>query len=734
MLSLGSSRRRAVQRTRTTLVIAWGLCGSPIACDDASPVDERAIEPPATTSNEPIAPPPRWPVAGIDDGDPIHVLVTDPRVIARWDDGALSLHAVLSRLHAERGWQGGALGDLDASWGAIANTLQADIDRVLVDMAIDWETDIDRTYDRKAAKTVIGADRDHRGNGNVARVLDVAWLRSLDVRTPLVAMVYRPDRADFVPGTCGELRLVYRLAYLQTADAGVRTSRLPMTINVVITLPDDGVQCRDVARSFRAPAVVDDASALAAADRLLAGPLAPELTAIRQIEIDAQIIRWPSDLERVDGRNFAGQALYWLRIFAPQGDRLAPVPLENTPDVQAIAADPGKKARLLAAIRADLDGVERGVFRLPDDLLATVALSWSTHGSTRLANRPFATLIDRAEADALLGARADVLLERLDHATCTGCHQQSSTAGFHLLGVDRPLGDDLAAYARATDGNRLQSPISPHLRAELPRRLAYAQRLAAGEEPDRTRPHPGAPPAVWGDAIVHAPASAGMTCPLPGAASSPTQWTCATGSECRALVVRDGTRASFGQCVTTDTRAGMPCRTATITTTEPASASGLAFNVRAFSDRVTDVRLGDLGEATITALRYSCRPPKIGVPLGRVTRHCRSAEYTLEPFDAAAPPEVCGIVGGKGFEAMATGAFDASQFASVVGRGLLDTCSTDRPCREDYICQQLPDFLAQSKHAVPAERITAMHDRGLGFCTPTYFVYQLRLDGHPKPG
>lgn len=722
---------RGVQRIRT-IELAATVLAAIAACNRSDAPGEVHVDPPSESA-PPAAPqvlvPALWPVVDIDDADPIHVLVTDPRIVARWDDAGLSLHAVLSRLHDARGWKGGALVELGASWGTIADTLQADIDLALVDMAIDWETQIDRTYDLAAARTLIGADGDHRGNGNVARVLDVGWLRAQDVRAPLVAMVYRPDRADFLPGTCGELRLVYRLAYLQTVQGGVRTSRLPFTINVVSTLPDDGARCREVARSFRAPAIGDDASAVA--DRLLAGPLAPERTTFRQIEIDAQIVRWPSDLERVDGRNFAGQALYWLRIFAPHGDRLVPVPLENTPDVQAIAADPSKRARLLESITADLDGIDRGVFRLPDDLLATLALSWSTHGSMRLANRPFATLFAADEAQAAFGARAEAVLERLDGATCMGCHQQASTAGFHLLGVDRPLGDDADAYARATDGNRLQSAISPHLRAEVPRRLAYAERLAAGLEPNRLRPHAGAPPAVWTDAVAHAPASAGMTCPLPGAAAAWSKWTCDQGSECRALVAREGANAIFGQCVARETLAGAPCRTVTIGTTE--QPSGLAFNVRAFTDRVADVRLGNLGESTITANAYSCRPPKIGVPLGRVTRHCHEGEYRFATFDDAMPPEICAIVGGKGFEAMATGAFDASVFANVVGRGLLDTCTIDRPCREDYICQQIPEFLARSKHPATPERIASLHARGVGFCTPTYFVYQLRLDGHPKP-
>jgi len=209
------------------------------------------------------------------------------------------------------------------------------------------------------------------------------------------------------------------------------------------------------------------------------------------------------------------------------------------------------------------------------------------------------------------------------------------------LGVDRPLGDP-ETDACATDGNRLQSPISPHLHAEVPRRIAYAERVAAGLDPIRVRPHPGAPAASWADGrVAYAAARRGMSCVVQDGVASPSQWTYAEGSECRALVVREGAGPITGQCVARETLAGAP--------------------------------------------------------------------------------------------SMATGAFDASRFASVVGRGLLDTCTIDRPCREDYICQQIPDFLAHAEHPASAERITALHARGIGFCTPTCFVYQLRLDGHPEP-
>lgn len=725
------------------------LCAA--ACDAGEPhVAPRPASP--TTVPRGFEPAPSavpsspWPVPGIDDRDPIHVLVTDPRVLEHWDGARgrpLALSSVLARIHADHGWSvpeitgpgGDVLSAFTPTWAAIAGTLRADLERTVGELAIDWEAEIDRTYDVTAAKTPEGADAAHRGNGNVARIFDARWLASADLRTPLAAMVYRPDRADFLPGSCGELRLVYRLAYVANAAA----SRLPVTVNVVFVIPDDGQRCRDVARSFRAAALGDDASAERAAATLLAGPLAPERTRFSQIEVNAQIVRFPSDLERVEARGFAGQALYWMRIFAAHGaDRLVPVALENTPDVQALRADPAKRARLVAQILAQTDAIDRGVFALTEDLLATVALSWSTHGSVRLANHPFAAIFEDHPDELVVPAatateqflpagdaasRRAALLERLDGATCMGCHQSASTAGFHLLGVDRPHSEQEIA---AMDGNRLQSPSSPHLVAEVERRRRVAEALAAGRAPERFRPHPAAPPGS-------AAAPRDLPCPMPQALHADASWSCAPELECRVLAGRDGAAPRMGQCVSATPTAGAACRAVTIASTEPPSATGLAFNVRAFTDRVrVETPQFELADGALGQRAYNCRPPAIGVPLGRVTRRCRADEQALADLDADAT-EVCAIVGGKGFEQMATGAFDPDAFAAGVGRGLLDTCTASRPCREDYICQRLPDFLADARHRVARERLDAVHEAGVGFCTPTYFVYQLRTDGHPRP-
>ncbi len=736
-----------------SLVVAAG-CGSDVAPAPAEREGAVVVDPPTpvrpTEADHSIIP--------ITSSAPRVLEFFDPRLLAQWDaqgDSPLAFVHVLRRIHDERALpqptlpaqlpasSADVLARFEPTWAVVASTLAADVDRVVRELDIDWEMDITRTYDVDAAKTEVGRDRFHRGNGNVARVFQPRWLTSPDGRFLLAAVIYRPDRRDFLPGTCGEVRLVYRLGYEVTMEGRVYASRMPFTANVVFAVPDDGRDCRDVADAWRSEAPTD-ATAAAIAERLLAGPLALDRLRFLQLELDAQLVRFPSDLENVDGRKFAGQALYWMRIFALEGGRFRPMPLENTPDVQAIRADPAKRAALLAFVERELAAIDRGVFLLPTDLLADVAFSWSTLGSARLANKPFASIIERAEADAIVarapaGPRTFVdggaaLLERLDASSCMGCHQSSSTAGFHVLGIDREFGVDRDAVALATDGNRLELPFSPHFAAERARRAAVLERLATGRTPDVTRPHPSAPPAAWADDGPRFTGAATNTpCVIDDSLAAGARWACAEGLECRAVAHDPAAPFRLGQCVPAraDVQAGVSCRAAHVVAAAPGTDL-LAWNVRAFADRVErEDSLYAIGEGAITTTSYNCRPSRIGVPLGRVTRNCRSNERTLAAFARDTPTEVCAIVGGKGFEQMARGYFDSRAFAAGVGRGLLDTCSPSRFCREDYICQQLPDFLVDA--GVDADTIARVHAEHIGFCTPTYFVYQLRLDGHPNP-
>ena len=66
-----------------------------------------------------------------------------------------------------------------------------------LNLEIDWEKEILKTYDPKSAKTDAG--KMLRLNGNVTRVFNEKWLASSDALFILSGVVNRIDRRDFDP-------------------------------------------------------------------------------------------------------------------------------------------------------------------------------------------------------------------------------------------------------------------------------------------------------------------------------------------------------------------------------------------------------------------------------------------------------------------------------------------------------------------------------------------------------
>ena len=678
------------------------------------------------------------------------------------NSSALSLLTLFRKIHAAQKLPQPAvaagptrasdLSQFSATYAPFAAVVSADVTRITAGLGVDWEKDILKTYDPKSAKTEAG--RTLRLNGNVARVFNEKWLSSSDGLFLLAGVVNRMDRRDFDTAHCGELRFIYRLGYEVKMNGKTYASRMPLTVNMVFSYADDGKNCQDVAALWRIAGIDVDDPALVA-QRLLQGPLDFSRLIFKQMEVNAQVVRFPSDLENMENRKFAGQAIYAMRIFALRDGKFQPTRLENTPDVQAILKEPAKQKQLLDYLAGHIAEIDNGTFTMPESLEADIALSFSTAGSARMANRPFDLVIGGDEAAQIVAAAGVTgrspkfvqsgagLLERLNTSSCMGCHQSSSTAGFHLLGVDRfDFGSDADAIRSALDGNQLQLPFSPHVYSELVRRKDYVERVSLGQVPNRFRPHPSAPPAAWeGGNPAYVAAGDNMPCPLNADLAYAARWSCnATRSlSCHALVTNAATSSHLGQCAPAaqSVAAGLSCRSNVIedSTAQTATGSPLSFNLHAFSDRVSQEELVyKMPEGKLSGYGYNCRPTKIGVPLGRVTRPCKPEEATLAAIrPGSVPEEICAIVGGKGFEQMAKGYFDSAAFAAGVGRGLLNTCTPSRFCREDYICQQMPDLLTGAKFSVSPQTLNILKSRKIGFCTPTYFVYQLRLDGHPNP-
>jgi hypothetical protein len=80
------------------------------------------------------------------------------------------------------------------------------------------------------------------------------------------------------------------------------------------------------------------------------------------------------------------------------------------------------------------------------------------------------------------------------------------------------------------------------------------------------------------------------------------------------------------------------------------------------------------------------------------------------------PGETCGNIAIlQGFnDCLAARRAFADCLRDNVRPGALKACGETEPCRDDFICARTP--------------------AGKGACIPPYFLFQLRVDGHPSPG
>ncbi len=257
--------------------------------------------------------------------------------------------------------------------------------------------------------TRVEASRDHYAGKVTA--FDAEWLK--EGTWEYAGMVERPDRRFNRPDLCGETRQLFRLRHARVA--------LPVILNVVYewrtTEP-----CAEF-WTHRPPLGVDWA----------------------RLELNLQSSRWADDGKG----SFVDQVRYLLRVFRREGGELHVAPLENTPDVERLQADPALKAELAAWLKQPdvVQTVERGFPTVPEKFLATVAESVTPFGLDRLANRPFKTLFSADDFET-------AYLRRLDTLTCVGCHQNGAVAGFHFLGK-----------SKAGDGPSLIAPFSPYFAA-----------------------------------------------------------------------------------------------------------------------------------------------------------------------------------------------------------------------------------------------------------------------------
>jgi hypothetical protein len=512
------------------------------------------------------------------------------------------------------------------------------------------------------------------------RLFDERWLTAENARFELVGVSQRLDRMPFTEGACGEVRLLYRLSYVQTIAGESVTSRLPLTLALEYrmgpspTAASSPAPCQQVARTWHSKLELDD-PALAAP--LVAGPLASSQLGpdqLLRLVLNVQTVRWPSTVRG----DLGGHAEYLLAAFRwnDQRARMEPEPLENTPDVPALAADPRRKSELKSWLLEHLEEIDAGTVEIPARFLATTALSVSPRGLTRRANRPFRTLFSPTEFaefafDGKHVRSPEGLLRRLDDLTCAGCHQSRSVAGFHWLGEDGP---------EVSPGNALVGPVSPHVDDEVPRRRELTRTLAQGRVADFVRP----------PAEASRTGGYGSRCGLGDA--SFIDWTCAPGLTCKPYDVAPDERAVVGTCLPPQPEAGDPCEL------------GQAVpHVDPHKDRVTFQGLGSCSEGAV------CNRSVVGFPGGMCTSHCADASPLVRcgPLAVLAPFNAC-LARGEPFPRC------LAEHVRPVG---LRACSPSASCREDYICAR-----------------ASADDPRAGVCLPPYFLFQLRVDGHAAAG
>ena len=494
--------------------------------------------------------------------------------------------------------------------------------------------------DVRAAKTSHPLARVTSSDGY--RLFDERWFDSHEMRFVLSGVFNRLDRRAFYPETCGEIRFLYRLAY-QTKHAGApMAGRLPLTMNVVFLVRGDQ-SCRAVARTWQIPR---DARGAAALPRLFTGgPLAQserERWTLKSIETNLQTFR----IQSFAHPTLAGHIDYVLRVFHAKGDprdAFEAVPMENMPDVARLSANPKLRAELLHTLKNPtvLAAIDQGTLNLPERFLATRALSVSPRGLTRAANRPFRTLFEDADFAnlPLEGTRTirspAALIRRLDGATCSGCHQSRSIAGFHHVGNDSP---EHPAFDALVSGS------SAHLENDLERRRLYVSRVAAGETTDEYRPIP-----------ERQGTGSGFGAPCGLGDHGFSDWTCDGGLRCEKLEDTE-----IGTCVA-DRAIGSPCQYGEVVS-----------RPKPLRDHVAGMKKLACDE------RQFCHDNRSGFPLGACEAACNSGSTaaTCADFLDADAFQSC-LRSKKTFEACAK--------QHVFGAGLR-ACDGDDPCRQDYVC------------------------------------------------
>lgn len=394
------------------------------------------------------------------------------------------------------------------------------------------------------------------GEGFDVQLFDRANLKSANTRFVLAGIVNRMDRAYVSEESCGEIRLIYRLARFETRLDGSNTAtRLPMTFNLIMKARDarqtDGsgkpVTCAEVARRW-----LDNGDW----QWLIGSRTVPDDAMIDRIETNIQISIAPKSALH----DFRSD--YLLKVFKYDAARkiFEESTLENQIDRDRILADDALrrdfKAWLLTP--ANLREFDRGTVLIPEKYLAKAAIAATPAGFDASDLQPeFGMMQGEAKGegtsepvftdDDVVGALKQAAARgipmenirsvagfqrRLNDVTCSGCHQTRGIGGFHFPGVD---------WLTDKPSNSTIVPASPHFVGDQLRRRDILTAFAEGKPLDFSRGFASRPQTRGSRELAGTEYQDGWGahCSLQGAGSgtadkSFTSWTCAKGLTCQA--------------------------------------------------------------------------------------------------------------------------------------------------------------------------------------------------------
>lgn len=653
------------------------------------------------------------------------------------------------------------------------------------------ETEFDAYLANYTKRQGISRSRVVEGTQGVYRMFDQDFLTSEHARFELVGVINRMDRMFRSPGTCGEIRLIYRLAYrIQAKGMKARLkqggnrrkiedwifdpqpkewveTRLPMTINLVLgarLAPRESeaetIKCADIAKRW-----IDSGRSSSSGQRLANAMLGKggvlELVEPRQIdrmETNFQVIRVPSSM----AKEFGGNAEYLMHVFKwnAANRSFTMDTLENQIDRTKLLGDKGLmqefKAWLFTA--EQLHKLAEGTIEIPKKFLAQRAITSAPGGTARATNRPFLGIVEDGEAEKLYAtlheaaARLDPekrlrniasalgVQQRLTDITCTGCHQSRAIGGFHFLGADWKSTIDKLPH------NAIFVPGSAHFYGDLPRRRAAVEAIAAGQKPDEGRGFSMRPRVTGrgGKAVFPAEFNVlrrgwGANCYVDreGDASF-RDWGCAPPLVCKTLHDSEAERG-LGICISKATKRselkiGEPFIFGTFRGEKVHDDTNPAvFRYRDSYCATEDVLNED------TKLGADGCLPTPGDKENKSGRKYLEGAYQAggffgglykESVSACPKPTVgkastaCTSEAGQAFTACVMALNDReSSFVpcltlkETTGRSIVRACNVDMPCRDDYVCLATADT----------------KKTGRGACLPPYFLFQFRIDGHPRP-